>query len=300
MKALKKRRIKTMNRNGLTMTIIFQAESANFGEGIGNLTVLKKYSRGDKNQYTYISRQALRYNIIQQLGYDNTPISNESGVVQFAADASIDKYPEVDLFGYMKTVSKKDNSAGKSSTRSAVVRLSNAVSLEPFKSDLDFLTNMGLAKREGYDNAIAQSEIHRSLYAYTITIDLDRVGEDGDISLSPDEKINRIEALLKTVMFLYRDIKGRRENLSPLFVIGGVFSRKNPFFSNAINVSNGKLNINSIKSVLNMMQEEKEFVKIGLVNGIFDNETDIINELDAKDVGEVCNEIIDDMKKTYE
>ena len=289
-----------MNRNGLTMTIIFQAESANFGEGIGNLTVLKKYSRGDKNQYTYISRQALRYNIIQQLGYDNTPISNESGVVQFAADASIDKYPEVDLFGYMKTVSKKDNSAGKSSTRSAVVRLSNAVSLEPFNSDLDFLTNMGLAKREGYDNAIAQSEIHRSLYAYTITIDLDRVGEDGDISLSPDERINRIEALLKTVMFLYRDIKGRRENLSPLFVIGGVFSRKNPFFSNAINVSNGKLNINSIKSVLNMMQEEKEFVKIGLVNGIFDNETDIINELDAKDVGEVFNEIIDDMKKTYE
>ena len=289
-----------MNRNGLTMTIIFQAESANFGEGIGNLTVLKKYSRGDKNQYTYISRQALRYNIIQQLGYDNTPISNESGVVQFAADASIDKYPEVDLFGYMKTVSKKDNSAGKSSTRSAVVRLSNAVSLEPFNSDLDFLTNMGLAKREGYDNAIAQSEIHRSLYAYTITIDLDRVGEDGDISLSPDEKINRIEALLKTVMFLYRDIKGRRENLSPLFVIGGVFSRKNPFFSNAINVSNCKLNINSIKSVLNMMQEEKEFVKIGLVNGIFDNETDIINELDAKDVGEVFNEIIDDMKKTYE
>ena len=289
-----------MNRNGLTMTIIFQAESANFGEGIGNLTVLKKYSRGDKNQYTYISRQALRYNIIQQWGYDNTPISNESGVVQFAADASIDKYPEVDLFGYMKTVSKKDNSAGKSSTRSAVVRLSNAVSLEPFNSDLDFLTNMGLAKREGYDNAIAQSEIHRSLYAYTITIDLDRVGEDGDISLSPDEKINRIEALLKTVMFLYRDIKGRRENLSPLFVIGGVFSRKNPFFSNAINVSNGKLNINSIKSVLNMMQEEKEFVKIGLVNGIFDNETDIINELDAKDVGEVFNEIIDDMKKTYE
>lgn len=289
-----------MNRNGLTMTIIFQAESANFGEGIGNLAVLKKYSRGDKNQYTYISRQALRYNIIQQLGYDNTPISNESGVVQFAADASIDKYPEVDLFGYMKTVSKKDNSAGKSSTRSAVVRLSNAVSLEPFNSDLDFLTNMGLAKREGYENAIAQSEIHRSLYAYTVTIDLDRIGEDGDISIPVDEKINRIETLLKAIMFLYRDIKGRRENLSPLFVIGGVFSRKNPFFSNAINVNNGSLNISSIKSVLDMMQEEKEFVKVGLVNGIFNNEDDIINELNAKGVGEIFNEIIDDMKKAYE
>ena len=101
-------------------------------------------------------------------------------------------------------------------------------------------------------------------------------------------------------MFLYRDIKGRRENLSPLFVIGGVFSRKNPFFSNAINVNNGNLNISSIKSVLDMMQEEKEFVKVGLVNGIFNNEDDIVNELNAKGVGGIFNEIIDDMKKAYE
>lgn len=289
-----------MNRNGLTMTMIFQAESANFGEGIGNLTVLKKYSRGDKNQYTYISRQALRYNIIQQLGYDNTPISNESGVVQFAADATIEKYPEVDLFGYMKTVSKKENGDGKSITRSAAVRLSNAVSLEPFNSDLDFLTNMGLAKREGYPNAIAQSEIHRSLYAYTVTVDLDRIGEDDGISLSIEEKRSRVEALLKTILFLYRDIKGRRENLSPLFVIGGVFSRKNPFFSNAINVKNNKLNIDSINSILNLMDDENEFVRVGLVNGIFDNESDIIDQLNAKGVGEAFNEIIDDMKNAYE
>lgn len=289
-----------MNRNGLTMTMIFQAESANFGEGIGNLTVLKKYSRGDKNQYTYISRQALRYNIIQQLGYDNTPISNESGVVQFAADATIEKYPEVDLFGYMKTVSKKENGDGKSITRSAAVRLSNAVSLEPFNSDLDFLTNMGLAKREGYPNAIAQSEIHRSLYAYTVAVDLDRIGEDDGISLSIEEKRSRVEALLKTILFLYRDIKGRRENLSPLFVIGGVFSRKNPFFSNAINVKNNKLNIDSINSILNLMDDENKFVRVGLVNGVFDNESDIIDQLNAKGVGEAFNEIINDMKKAYE
>lgn len=289
-----------MNRNGLTMTMIFQAESANFGEGIGNLTVLKKYSRGDKNQYTYISRQALRYNIIQQLGYDNTPISNESGVVQFAADATIEKYPEVDLFGYMKTVSKKENGDGKSITRSAAVRLSNAVSLEPFNSDLDFLTNMGLAKREGYPNAIAQSEIHRSLYAYTVAVDLDRIGEDDGISLSIEEKRSRVEALLKTILFLYRDIKGRRENLSPLFVIGGVFSRKNPFFSNAINVKNNKLNIDSINSILNLMNDENKFVRVGLVNGVFDNESDIIDQLNAKGVGEAFNEIINDMKKAYE
>lgn len=290
-----------MNRNGLTLTIIFQAESANFGEGVGNVTVLKKYSRGDRSQYTYISRQALRYNIIEQLGYNNTPVSNESGVVQFAADATIDKYPEVDLFGYMKTVSKKDGSDGKSFTRSAVVRLSNAVSLEPFQSDLDFLTNMGLAKRQdGLDNAIAQSEIHKSLYAYTLTIDLDRVGEDGDISLDTEEKQKRVEKLLNTIKFLYRDIKGRRENLSPLFVIGGVFERKNPFFANVISVKNGNLNIEAIQSILDMMTEEKEYVKVGLVKGIFANENEIIAKLNACGVGEVFDSIIEDMKKSYE
>lgn len=290
-----------MNRNGLTLTMIFAAESANFGEGIGNLTVLKKYSRGDNNQYTYISRQALRYNIIQQLGWDNTPVSNESGVVQFAADASIDKYPEVDLFGYMKTFSKKDNNAGGSSSRCAVVRLSNAVSLETFNSDLDFLTNMGLAKRIGVNNnAIAQSEIHKSFYAYTITVDLDRVGEDGEISLPKEEKILRVENLLRTVMFLYRDIKGRRENLSPLFVVGGVFTRKNPFFSNAISLDEGKINIDSIKSIISMMGEDAKFVKTGLIKGIFVNEDKIQSQLDASSVGEAFESIIADMKKTYE
>ena len=49
-----------MNRNGLTISMIFAAESANFGEGIGNLTVLKKYSRGIRTNIHDISRQALK------------------------------------------------------------------------------------------------------------------------------------------------------------------------------------------------------------------------------------------------
>ena len=45
--------------------MIFLAESANYGEGVGNISTLKKMSRGNYEQYTYISRQAMRYNIIQ-------------------------------------------------------------------------------------------------------------------------------------------------------------------------------------------------------------------------------------------
>ena len=101
-------------------------------------------------------------------------------------------------------------------------------------------------------------------------------------------------------MFLYRDIKGRRENLSPLFVVGGVFTRKNPFFSNAISLNDGKINTDSIKSIISMMGEDAKFVKTGLIKGIFANEDKIQSQLDASSVGEAFESIIADMKKTYE
>ena len=36
-----------MKREGLTITMIFLAESANYGEGIGNISSLKKMTRGN-------------------------------------------------------------------------------------------------------------------------------------------------------------------------------------------------------------------------------------------------------------
>ena len=61
---------------------------------------------------------------------------------------------------------------------------------------------MGLAKRQNLGNAIAQSEIHRAYYTYTLSIDLDRVGEDVDISISPEQKTERVNALLDAVQYL--------------------------------------------------------------------------------------------------
>ena len=197
-----------MKKNGLTLTMVFLAESANYGEGVGNITALKKMTRGDFQQYSYISRQAIRYNIIQQLNWDNTPVDRKSGVVQFAPSATIEDYPEIDLFGYMKTTSKDDSIKGGATTRSAVARLSNAISLEPYQGELEFLTNMGLAVRGNLENGIAQSEVHRSYYAYTMSIDLDRVGIDGEIDIDKEEKAERVKILLDTMQYLYRDIKG--------------------------------------------------------------------------------------------
>lgn len=290
-------------RNGLTLSIIFKAESANYGEGYRNLAVLKKMTRGDFKEYTYISRQALRYNMVEQLNWNATPVtaqgSGESKVVQFAPTATIKDYPEIDLFGYMKTTSK-DEDAGKSGgaqTRSAVVRLSNAISLESFEGDMDYLTNMGLATREGLNNAIAQSEIHHSYYGYTITIDLDRVGIDGEIEISNEEKERRIIDFLHVIEFLYRDIRGRRENLAPLFIIGGIYERKNPYFEHRLMVKNNNLNVEIIKELLTV-PEVKNYTHVGLLSGIFNN-TKEIEELHTTSIHQVFVDLEKEVKEYY-
>lgn len=266
-----------MKNNGLTLTMIFEAESANYGEGIGNISQLKKMARGDGEMYTYISRQAIRYNIVKEMGCDNTPVE-DAGVVQFAPTATIADYPEIDLFGYMKTSSKKEDKKGGQKIRSAVVRLSNAISLEPYNSDLDYLTNMGLSKRiDGLENVIAQSEIHRSLYSYTITIDLDRIGidENDNIELSNTQKADRVKALLETIEYLYRDIKGRRENLAPVFAIGGVYERKNPYFEGRINLRKNNLNVGLLQEIIDSNEDVKKNTIVGVLEGFFSNTNEL-------------------------
>ena len=300
-----------MENKGLTLSIIFEAESANYGEGFGNISSLKKMSRGNGYSYSYISRQALGYNIRKQLKWNNTPVSDKDKVVQHDKDASIKDYPEIDLFGYMKT--GKNSINGTSNTRVATVRLSNAIALENYNSDLDFLTNMALAKRGNFENMIAQSEIHKSYYAYTVTIDLDRVGIDeviteyvnGEepkkekIEIDKSERAKRVNDLLKILKTLYRDIRGRRENLTPIFIIGGVYNIKNPFFENRLRVSKNNLDIDIILNTIDIDKEVKNNTVVGYIGNIFNNSKQIEEELKTKSIPEVFDYLSEEVNKYY-
>ncbi len=276
-----------MDKKGLTFTAIFLAESANYGEGIGNVATLKKISRNRGEQYTYISRQAIRYNIVEQLGENKANVkaegSGDKKVVQFSAETTIKDYLELDFFGYMKTV-KGDNSKN----RSAIVRLSNAVSLETFKGDLEFLTNKGLVDRidrnEKVFPNIAQAEIHKSYYKYTVTIDLDKIGIDelDGIEIENEEKARRVNKLLDTISLLYRDIRGRREDLKPLFIIGGVYDIKNPFFENVVDVRNNKILVEKLTSGIYDFIEKD--TAAGIVKEQFENDTELEIELSKKNI----------------
>ena len=276
-----------MDKKGLTFTAIFLAESANYGEGIGNVATLKKISRNRGEQYTYISRQAIRYNIVEQLDENKANVkaegSGDKKVVQFSAETTIKDYPELDFFGYMKTV-KGDNSKN----RSAIVRLSNAVSLETFKGDLEFLTNKGLVDRINRNEKvfpnIAQAEIHKSYYKYTVTIDLDKIGIDelDGIEIEKEEKARRVNKLLDTISLLYRDIRGRREDLKPLFIIGGVYDIKNPFFENVVDVRNNKILVEKLTSGIYDFIEND--TAVGIVKEQFENDTELETELAKRNI----------------
>lgn len=288
-----------MKPKGLSITMIFEAGSANYGEAVGNVSALKKVARNNGEQYTYISRQAIRYNIIEQLNAPLAEVSAEGSsdkkVIQFHKDATIAKYPELDFFGYLKTEQK---TAGKK--RSAKIRLSHAISTETYKGDLDFLTNKGLADRLKENMNIAQSEIHQSYYYYTLTADLDQIGMDevDAIHLPQEEKTKRIHQLLDTIALLYRDIRARREDLKPLFAIGGVYDVKNPIFQNAIEVKNNRVNTKLLQNIL--PESMKSQTVCGLVEGKFDNDKQITEELGAMSMPTFFAELKKEVQAYYE
>ena len=279
-------------KKGLTFTVIAQAQSLNYGEGIGNIAELKKLTRADGNVYTFASRQCLRYDIVrlasELFNWNLQVVDKSKGTIQFKDDMTIKDSQEMDLFGYMKTSKKDGNDKGGSSTREAVVRLSNAISLEAYRSDMDFLNNKGLADRIGEHPNLANVEQHLSYYTYTVTIDLSKVGIDKDIELSSEEKCNRVTQLLEIIKILNRNIRGRQENLSPLFVVGGMYDIANPFFLGRVKVEgdkNGyKVSSNTIKEVVEstfLGKELKQSTYIGMVEGAFTNKDefkDILGE----------------------
>lgn len=277
--------------------MIFKAQSLNYSEGIGNIAELKKLTRGNGDVYTFASRQALRYDIArlgnEMFNWNLQVVDKDKKTVQFSDKYTIEDSEEMDLFGYMRTIGKSDDKDGGANVRSAVVRLSNAISLEKYKSDIEFLSNKGMADRIKEHPNIANLEQHLSYYTYTVTIDLSKVGIDCDIELSNEVKKNRVIQLLEILKVLNRNIRGREENLSPVFVIGGIYKLNSPFFLGRIALNDKKekfeLDVDMLKDAMSLKLGE-EFIKddtrVGIVKNTFSNE-DKINEMVDNKVGTV-------------
>ena len=276
------------NKKGLSITLIFNATSLNYGEGIGNISELKKLTRGDGSVYTYASRQAIRYDIVRLgnklFNWKYDVVDAKQGTVQFKKELTIKDSEEMDLFGYFRTTKSQN-----SNDRSAAVRLSNAIALERYKCDVEFLTNKGLADRIQRHADPVNVEQHLSYYTYTITIDLERIGKDKEIELSNEEKAKRVNQLLDIVKILNREIRGREENLSPVFAIGGMYDINSPFFLGRIKLKgkNGEFSLDTeiLKDTTTLTIGDKSIyddTKVGMLKNTFKNETEIEKIFEGK------------------
>lgn len=261
----------------LTFTAVIEAGSLNYGEGFSNISELKKFNRATGNTHTFASRQSLRYDVVrlgnELFGWNLETVSKQKGTLQFKDELTIEDSVEMDLFGYLKT-------GKKSLKRPAVVRLSHAISLEPYAGDMEFLTNMGLAERLGETANLANVENHISYYTYTITVDLSKVGVDqnNNVELSNEERFTRIQQLLDILKLLSRNIRGRQENLTPLFVIGGVYPVANPFFQGRVQLAGKELQLAPLVETNEFTfggEAMKQFTKVGITSGTFTNEAAI-------------------------
>ena len=295
------------NKKGLSITLVFKGQSLNYGEGIGNISELKKLTRGDGSVYTYASRQALRYDIVRignkLFNWNLEVVNKEKGTIQFDDELTIKDSQEMDLFGYFRTTKTES-----SDTRSAAVRLSNAISLEDYKSDMEFLTNKGLADRIQRHADPVNIEQHLSYYTYTITIDLEKIGKDEEIELSNEEKTERVNQLLDIVKILNREIRGREENLSPVFVIGGMYDINSPFFLGRIklNGKNGEFSIDTemLKDTTTLTIGDKSIyddTNVGMLKNIFKNEKEIeeIFEGKTKNIEEFFKDLKEKVTEYY-
>ncbi len=313
-----------MKRKGLSITYIVKAFPMNYDEGYGNVSVMKKVHRGDGSTIPFTSRQALRYSLTQYLFdsglWKEARLKKEGGgdkaVIQYDPDALKEEfYEEADLFGYMITESKN-----RAITRPAVARLTHLIGLDPYFGDQEFLNNMGFANRlqrqtgERVDPNIANVETAYAYYRYTLNVDMDLVGEDEnyDHHLPVEEKVRRVRTLIEATKFLYRDIRGRREDLKPLVVVGGVYPVKNPFFHNALNVrwSAGRphLTVESLKQVLDASlylfadgKKVRDFTFGGVVEGEFANTDDFRGMGDSFTLSpsEALDRISEEVEKAY-
>lgn len=321
-----------LTMGGFTLTVITaKAMSLNYGENIGNVSVLKKVSLGDGTQLTYVSDKALKYDIRRKgkeekgwklmdsliKNYVEDNLENNKLNVDNFGKKLVKDYHEFDLFGGLFTNFDYELSYGDSVKRTSPVKLTYAFSISPFKGDVNFLNNIDAYNRyikhiEKKDaQAIANNEEHTSHYVYTLTVDLDRVGvwEEGGLVekkeevLTKEERAKRVVDLLDIVFTLNRQIRGRWEDLSPVFVVGGVFKVKHPFFIKGVHAveENGKLFLDTrrLEDAKKLVPEEdRDNVVIGLHAGVFGNEEDIKN-LGATSIGDALERLKAQVRKHY-
>ena len=243
--------------NSITLTYLSKVSFASLNgadKEVDNINPIKKVTLASEEQLPYVSSQAIRRALRDQLaslGWGVSPIQ-EASAKKGAPKTVMNpvEFIDDDLFGYMDASPGKDGERGKSTIRTSPVRVESLLALSAYKGDLDYATNfMGKGskdtKGEDIQPNIFETEIHSGFYRGTILIELDRIGagqgfEDGE-ELAGAEKAKRVLSFLDAFQNLWSSGRQTRflADISPKFVAAAYMKAKNPIFLESVRVTEG-------------------------------------------------------------
>ena len=165
----------------VTITVIFDGAALNRDEKIGGSILSIKKLNVNGELRSFISKPAIRHYLFETLrkayNWPQARVTGQGKVVQFnVLSDDIVTSPELDVFGYMYTMTK-------SLTRKAPLGITKAVSLSNYSQDLAFYANHDLVRRGKIQGLSSQpnpytKEEHGSYYKVSFTIDSDIMGKD--------------------------------------------------------------------------------------------------------------------------
>ena len=142
--------------------------------GERNVMRVKKFRRG-RHQYVYVSPQAWRYwwrnTLKERFNWDLSPLFREEKQVFTAANPV--KYPDDDVFGYMRAFKKGNKNI--TVTRISPLKNTPLISLYPDRNSVT--QDDGYASRQEGDPVPYSGEFYSTILKGSFSLDLDSIGK---------------------------------------------------------------------------------------------------------------------------
>lgn len=183
----------------LTGVFVIETGVVNRGDGIGNIATVKKITtpEGLKVFFSPVSYKRALWSALQRnKGWSVPIVTREGGVVQ--RTGTIIDSEEFDFAGTMVAKPKYE--------RYGTFLVDNGISINNYFGDMEFMTNMAIAKLYGEDEAnIINKENFYGIYIMPFGIELDRVGIQEITTI--DTKIRENDRLEGKIKKIYKALK---------------------------------------------------------------------------------------------
>ncbi|AIS53553.1 CRISPR-associated autoregulator, DevR family [Thermoanaerobacter kivui] len=300
------------NVNGFILVDAPASALNNAGPDVGakteNTIAVKKIRRG-RGEYVYVSGQAFRYWVRSSLknifGWELSPIERDSKIAFTAANPF--KYPDDDMFGYMKAIGKK---SGSTLTRVSPFKCSPLISVTP----VNIVNDFGVMARHEGDPVPYEHEFYSTVLKGIFSLDLDSVGrfssvnktgymniteaykeeweahnctveEDGKVVTLPAEvRAKRASELIGVLPYIFGGAKQtfHLTDVSPKFIVLAILNCGNNIFMNIAVDDRGEaaINVKALKEVILDYQENIiSDVYIGKREGFMDEYNEDLRQM---------------------